>query len=302
MPSYRLTIEYDGSKFCGWQTQVRQRTVQGVLVDVLRGLLGDSRLTLQGAGRTDAGVHALAQVASLRCARSFAIGRVMEDLARALPSDLAVLDIRPAAESFHARHDAVARCYLYQVIRRRSAFGKRSTWWLGGDLDVKGMRSAAAHFAGRHDFAAFARSGHTAPSTIVVVEDCRLWEVGELVLIRILASHFLWGQVRRMVGALVAVGRGAAEPEDAPGWLTGSVPPPEPAAPSSGLFLEAVFYPGEPRELPPPAPIGVPWQTRVIGPGADGGQPSAPSVRKQYSRGRRRRSKGGDPRRGGRHD
>ncbi len=297
MPSYRLTIEYDGSKFSGWQTQVRQRTVQGVLVSALRELLGDSRLTLQGAGRTDAGVHALAQVASLRCDRTFAIGRVMDDLAHNLPSDVAVLEIRPAAESFHARHDAVARCYLYQIIRRRSAFGKKSTWWLGGDLDLEGMRAAAAQFVGRHDYAAFARSGHTAPSTVVVVEDCRLWEVGELVMIRILASHFLWGQVRRMVGALAAVGRGKADPEDAPGWLGGSAPPPEPAAPAAGLFLEAVFYPGEPRDLPPPAPVGVPRQTRVISPRADERPPSAPAVRKQHSRGGRRRSKSGDSRR-----
>ncbi len=292
MPVYRVTIEYDGSKFSGWQTQLRQRTVQGVLVETLRQELEDSRLTLQGAGRTDAGVHALAQVASLRCARTFSIDRVMDHLSRSLPSDLAVLDIRPAADSFHARHDAVARCYRYQLIRRRSAFGKRSTWWFRDNLDVERMRSAAARFVGRHDFAAFARSGHTAPSTVVVVEDCRLWEFGELVLIRILASHFLWGQVRRMVGALVAVGCGAADPEDVPGWLAGSVSPPEQAAPASGLFLEAVFYNGEPRDLPPPAPVGVPLQPRLIGPSADSRRPADPPARGRKTHGRRRRNDG----------
>jgi tRNA pseudouridine38-40 synthase len=266
MPTYRVTIEYDGSKFSGWQTQLRHRTVQGVLVTTLRELLGDCELTLQGAGRTDAGVHALAQVASLRCARSFDVQRVMDRLARGLPSDLAVLDLRRAADSFHARHDAVGRSYRYQLIRRRSAFGKRFTWWVGRTLDLDRMREAAAQFVGRHDFAAFARSGHAAPSTIVVVEECRLWEIGDLVELRIVASHFLWGQVRRMVGALVAVGTGDAVPADVPRWLAGAAPPPVQAAPAAGLFLEAVFYRGDRRELGPPAPVGVPWPDRLGSP------------------------------------
>jgi tRNA pseudouridine38-40 synthase len=131
------------------------------------------------------------------------------------------------------------------------------------------MRRAAAHLVGRHDYAAFARSGHQAPSTIVVVDDCRLFEVGELVLVRLGASHFLWGQVRRMVGALVAVGTGAAAPDDVRLWLAGAAAPPEPAAPASGLFLERVYYRDEPRELPPPVPVGVPWhpQWKVHGGG-----------------------------------
>ena len=173
MPTYRLTIEYDGSKFSGWQTQLKHRTVQGVLISALRELLGDDGLTLQGAGRTDAGVHALGQVASLRCARGFAVDHILNRLEHALPSDLAVLDIRPAAAGFHARHDAVARCYRYQITRRRSAFGKRATWWVDGALDVDRMRAAAGLFVGRHDYAAFARAGHKAPSTIVVVDDVR---------------------------------------------------------------------------------------------------------------------------------
>lgn len=259
MPTYRLTIEYDGSKFSGWQTQLRHRTVQGTLIAALGEILGDSRITLQGAGRTDAGVHALAQVASLRCRQPMDIPVVLGRLERVLSSDLAVLDIRPAPDRFHARHDAVARSYRYQISRRRSAFGKRVTWWVADPLDLERMRAAAVHFVGRHDYAAFARAGHTAPSTIVVVDECRLWEVGELVLLRIVASHFLWGQVRRMVGALVAVGRGAADPADVPRCLSGDTPPPEPAAPASGLFLEAVLYPGDPHELPPPVPVGVPW-------------------------------------------
>jgi tRNA pseudouridine38-40 synthase len=98
MPTYRLTIEYDGTKYSGWQTQLHHRTVQGVLVEALREVLGDRRLTLQGAGRTDAGVHALAQVASLRCARPIDVDRLRGQLERVLPSDLAILDVLPAAD------------------------------------------------------------------------------------------------------------------------------------------------------------------------------------------------------------
>ena len=289
MPTYRLTIEYDGSKFSGWQTQLRHRTVQGTLIAALGEILGDSRITLQGAGRTDAGVHALAQVASLRCGQPMDIPGVLGRLERVLPSDLAVLDIRPAPDRFHARHDAAARSYLYQLSRRRSAFGKRVTWWVADPLDLESMRAAAGHFAGRHDYAPFARSGHQAPSTIVVVDGCQLWEVGELVLLRIVASHFLWGQVRRMVGALVAVGRGAADPADVPRWLSGETSPPEPAAPASGLFLEAVLYPGDPRELPPPVPVGVPWSLPAAT--ADDRPRAGPRQRAARSRdGRRRRA------------
>ncbi len=257
MPTYRLTIEYDGSKFAGWQVQASGRTVQGVLLDALREATGEREIDLQGAGRTDAGVHALAQVASLRCRSTLDPPRLVAALERALPADLAILTLTPAPRSFHARHDATARAYRYQLACRRSAFGKRVTWWVG-ELDVRRMAEAAALFVGRHDFAAFAKRAQDAESTLVEVESCEIAEVGALVLVRLVASHFLWAQVRRMVGALVAVGRGEVRPADVGHWLDGSSAPPPLAAPAAGLFLEAVRYPGEPWGLPPLHPVGVP--------------------------------------------
>jgi tRNA pseudouridine38-40 synthase len=257
VPTYRLTIEYDGSKFAGWQVQASGRTVQGVLLETLRAATGEREIDLQGAGRTDAGVHALAQVASLRCRSTLEPPRVIAALERSLPADLAVLSLTPAPRSFHARHDAIARAYRYQLASRRSAFGKRVTWWVG-DLDVRRMREAAAGFVGRHDFAPFAKRAQDAESTLVEVEACEVAATGSLVLVRLVASHFLWAQVRRMVGALVTVGRGEARSSEVPRWLDGSVPPPPLAAPAAGLFLEAVRYPGEPWELPPLRPVGVP--------------------------------------------
>jgi len=258
MPTYRLRIEYEGTKFSGWQAQAAGRTVQGVLLDTLRSLTGERQLDLQGAGRTDAGVHALGQVASLRCRQSLDPARLLADLERELPADLAVLDLEAAKSGFHARHDALSRAYRYQIATRRSAFGKRVSWWVAGGLDDAAMAGAASAFVGRHDFRAFARRSHEADSTIVEVESCEVGTAAGCALIRIVASHFLWNQVRRMVGALVTVGRGGASPADVPEWLTGTKPAPLLSAPAAGLFLEAVRYPDAPWRLPPLAPLGLP--------------------------------------------
>ncbi|HOC44160.1 MAG TPA: tRNA pseudouridine(38-40) synthase TruA [Thermoanaerobaculales bacterium] len=263
MPTYRMTVEYDGTKFSGWQVQRQSRTVQGVLTDALRRLAGHGDLVVRGAGRTDAGVHALAQVASVTCREPLAVERLLAALARELPADLAVRDLRQVEGRFHARHDALLRSYRYQLARRRSAFGKRYTWWVREPIDTRAMSAAAAHLTGRHDFAALSRRDPAQTSTVVVVEQCRVIDLGELVLVRVVASHFLWGQVRRMVGALVAVGRGEARPDDVPEWLSGAVEPPVGAAPASGLFLEKVLFAGEPEELPPLLPVGVPWSGPV---------------------------------------
>jgi tRNA pseudouridine38-40 synthase len=273
MPTYRMTIEYDGSKFAGWQIQRNGRTVQGVLLGALQKATGQSDMSLRGAGRTDAGVHALAQVASFECGKRLALERLAADLARDLPADVAVRDLQAVRGRFHPRHDAVGRSYRYQIARRRSAFGKRYTWWVRDPIDSQAMAIAARHFVGRHDFAAFARRDPGQTSTIVVVDQCTLVDLGELVIIRVVASHFLWGQVRRMVGALVAVGRGDAPPGAVRDWLAGAAQPPTEAAPAAGLFLERVLFAGEPDDLPPLFPVGLPW----FGPSAEADRPAVHS-------------------------
>jgi tRNA pseudouridine38-40 synthase len=257
MPTYRLLIEYEGTKFAGWQVQATGRTVQGVLLATLRDLTGERDLDLQGAGRTDAGVHALGQVASLRCRRALAPDRLARLLEQRLPADLAVLEVRSAPRGFHARHDAEARAYRYQVATRRSAFGKRTTWWIPGGIAVEAMARGAAAFVGRHDFRAFTKRAGEAESTVVELSSCEVVAVGDCVLVRLVASHFLWNQVRRMVGALANIGRGEADAADVPLWLSGRATPPQLAAPAAGLFLEAVRYADEPWALPPLLPLGV---------------------------------------------
>lgn len=261
MPTYRLLVEYDGTKFGGWQILPQGRTVQGVLLDALRQVTGEEELSLYGAGRTDAGVHALGQVASFRSRKTLSPAKVLRELEAILPADVAVRDLCLAAPGFHARHDATGRAYRYQLATRRSAFGKRTTWWVGLPLDLKAMEQAGKLFLGRHDFQAFTRRSKEQKSTVVEVEEVLVVPTGSVVLIRVVASHFLWNQMRRMVAVLVSVGRGDLHPEAIPDLLAGRRPLPPLAAPAAGLFLEAVRYPGEPFLLPPLQPVGVPpWE------------------------------------------
>ncbi len=266
MPTYRLLVEYDGSRFLGWQVQAAGRTVQGALLEALREVVGERDIDLQGAGRTDAGVHALGQVASLRCRARLRPGQLVSQLEKVLPQDLAVVEVAAAPRDFHARHDATARAYRYQVTTRRSAFGKRFSWWVPELLDVAAMGAAAQYLVGRHDFRRLARRAGAVESTLVEVESFEVLAVGPMVLLRVVASHFLWNQVRRMVGLLVEVGRHRLAAGTIPALLTGSGEVPAMTAPAAGLFLEAVRYPGEPWKLPPLEPVGFPWR-RVSAPG-----------------------------------
>ena len=259
-PVLRATIEYDGGRYRGWQAQVNARTVQGTLLAAARELWGPG-VRIHGAGRTDAGVHAFGQVASIHVPPRARGGEPGDSLRRfndLLPADVNVLSLAPAAPSFHARHDAVRRTYRYRISPRRTAFAKPFVYWTRDALDVPAMDRAARLLAGRHDFRSFCENPEGHDSTIVVVESASVSEADGadgLVLVRMAASHFLWRMVRRVVGVLLEVGAGRwterdiarllVERSDAVARLT--VPP-------SGLFLESVGYPGEP-EAPPPHPL-----------------------------------------------
>ncbi len=243
MPTWKLTLEYDGTRYRGWQAQKNtERTVQGALLRATHEVLGPDS-TVGGAGRTDAGVHALAQVAHLRARRKLPEGEILRGLNDALPHDVNVLSVEPAPPGFHARHDAVSRTYLYRISKRRSAFDKRYIWWVRDRLDLSAMAAAAALFRGRHDFASFAENPEGQESTIVVVESSEVIERGHEIHYRIEASHFLWKMVRRATGTLVEVGRGNLGVADVERLLRERSPKPAAwTAPPSGLFLEKVRY------------------------------------------------------------
>jgi tRNA pseudouridine38-40 synthase len=247
--TFKLTLEYDGSKFSGWQTQINARTVQGELQRASDEWFG-VETEIQGAGRTDAGVHAIGQVAHLkvRGARRADADRVLRELNDRLPSSIAVVACEEAAPNFHARHDAASRTYFYQFATRKTALAKRYVWWVKQPLDLVKMQAAAALIAGRHDFALFRAKDPSRPeeSTIVVVDGAEVALDGEMIVFRIEASHFLWKMVRRLAGVLAKVGWGEVSVEQFAGLLEGrkvaGLDIAASTAPASGLFLESVKY------------------------------------------------------------
>ena len=252
MARFRLDLEYVGTRYRGWQVQKNARTVQGALNDVVRRVSGRRDFETYGSGRTDAGVHALQQVVHLDLETRTPPASLRQALNDELPADINVLSVEKVSRRFHARHSAVGRSYLYQISRRRTAFGKPLVWWIRDRLDVDRIRDAARRFEGRHDFQSFAASDDAkAGSTRVEIEGLEVGEAGELLLIRVQGSHFLWRMVRRMVGVLAEVGRGALKPGAVERFLSeGSPDPARLTAPPSGLFLERVFYEGDERRWP----------------------------------------------------
>ena len=245
VPTWKLTLEYEGTRYRGWQTQKNaDKTVQGTLAHAARDLFGEEA-AIGGSGRTDAGVHALAQIAHLRARKALPPRQILEGLNDRLPFDVNVLSVDPAPPKFHARHDAKSRTYLYRISRRRTAFDKRLVWWIKDRLDAEAMRRAAKLFVGRHDFASFCENPEGQESTIVVVESSDVVDAlgGEELHFRITASHFLWKMVRRLAGTLVEVGRGNLDAAGVSKLLAQrSGAPAKWTAPPSGLFLEKVRY------------------------------------------------------------
>jgi tRNA pseudouridine38-40 synthase len=257
MPRFKLTIEYAGARYSGWQIQRNARTVAGEIERAIAAVTGVRQFELYGAGRTDAGVHALAQVAHLQIDTRMDAETLAWRVNDELPADINILGVVRAPPRFHARHDAVARSYLYQVARRRMAFAKPYVWWVREDLNVKAMREAAAAFVGLKDYRGFSADDREDASSTVQIDRVEILEEPPLLLIRVVGSHFLWRMVRRMVGVLVAVGRRELRPPDVARLLhEASGESAALAAPASGLFLERVYYPGDNREGDPCRPRG----------------------------------------------
>jgi len=256
---FKLTIEYAGTRYSGWQIQKNARTVQGEIDRAVREVTGTSAVELYGSGRTDAGVHALAQVAHLDIDVTLPAEMLRRRINETLPSDINILAIEPVRHRFHARHSAVARSYIYQISRRRTAFAKAHVWWVKDELDLTRMRDAARSFVGFHDFEAFSDDDAGEKSTEVLVETLEIYEDGDLLIVHVEGSHFLWKMVRRLVGVLVEVGKGGLSPDEAASLLRGgSGLPAQLTAPASGLFLERVFYEGDARDVPVRAASTIP--------------------------------------------
>jgi tRNA pseudouridine38-40 synthase len=256
VPRYRLTLEYAGTRYSGWQIQKNARTVQGELQEALRKAARGGRVETYGSGRTDAGVHALAQVAHADLARELPPATLVARVNDELPADINVLHAERVPPRFHARHSAVARSYVYQVARRRTAFAKPFVWWVREPLDLDAIDHAARAIVGFGDFRGATDDDPDEKSTQVLVEQLRLATHGDLLLIRIVGSHFLWKMVRRVVGVLIEIGRGGLEARAMRDLMSGdSDVVARLTAPASGLFLERVFYEPPPAEWPLDPPV-----------------------------------------------
>jgi tRNA pseudouridine38-40 synthase len=245
MPRYKLTIEYDGAPFCGWQVQADQISVQGVLTGAIEALSGQKTL-VQGAGRTDAGVHARAQVAHVDLAKDWDTDTVRDALnAHLRPHPIAILSAERAADDFNARTSAVKRHYLYRIINRRADLTLEAgyAWRVPRPLDANAMHQAAQRLVGKHDFTTFRSTECQAKSPVKTLDVLAVERNGEEINVSAKARSFLHNQVRSMVGSLVAVGEGKWSTDDLGKALNardraacGQVAPPD------GLYLMKVDY------------------------------------------------------------
>lgn len=245
MPRYKLTIEYDGALFAGWQIQADQATVQGVLMAAVEALTGE-KAPVQGAGRTDAGVHARAQVAHVDLARDWGTDTVRDALnAHLRPHAVAVLVAEKAAADFNARTSALKRHYLYRILNRRAdlTLDRGRAWRVPRPLDTQAMHAAAQALVGKHDFTTFRSTECQAKSPVKTLDQLDVVRDGEEVTVLASARSFLHNQVRSMVGSLVMVGEGKWSADDLGKALAarnriacGQVAPPD------GLYLMKVDY------------------------------------------------------------
>ncbi len=246
MPRFKLILEYDGSKFKGWQFQKDLPTVMGKLMDACKEVFNVSDFELYGSGRTDTGVHALYQVAHLDIKTAMPPHVIKIKLNDTLTAAINILHVETVSPNFHARYDAVARSYVYHISKRRTAFGKDFVWWIKDKLDVKAMADVTPMFLGMKDYKSFGIQEKDKESTLVELKSLRIFEIDDSILIHIVGSHFLWRMVRRVVGVLVEVGRGRMTDKDINQffWEKSEIPS-QFTAPPSGLYLERVYYKGE---------------------------------------------------------
>lgn len=243
MSNIKLLLEYDGSNFCGWQLQPKMRTVQGEVERALKILLRED-IRLYVAGRTDAGVHALGQVANFHTTIAADTLLMPRKLNGILPHDVVVKHAEIVPEGFHARFDAVSRQYIYVLSRHPVAVGRGYAYFCKFPLALEQMKSAALHFLGEHNFRAFCCSSTEDPHYLSRVEMIQWEDNGDKILMRVRANRFLRNMVRIMAGTLINVGRGVLPASEIPVILAkqkrvdaGYTAPPH------GLFLEKVIYP-----------------------------------------------------------
>lgn len=245
MPRYRITIEYDGTPFIGWQRQAEGVSIQGALETAIRNFSGEAP-GVRGAGRTDAGVHALGQVAHFDLEKSWEPGRIRDAMNFHLrPNPIAVLSASRVDDTFDARFSAVKRHYEYRILTRRSPpiLQRNRVWWTMRDLDAGAMHEAAQVLTGKHDFTTFRAAQCQAQSPVKTLDVFDISRQGEEIVCRVSARSFLHHQVRSMVGSLKLVGEGKWSRADLAAALAAADREAcGPVSPAAGLYLVRVDY------------------------------------------------------------
>ncbi|HUV35947.1 MAG TPA: tRNA pseudouridine(38-40) synthase TruA [Patescibacteria group bacterium] len=240
----KLTIEYDGADYCGWQVQPDRRTVQGELYRAFDGL-AEGPVHIVGAGRTDAGVHAAGQVAGVHLDTKHAPEVLLRAVNARLPGDIRVRSLEEASPHFNARFDARSRTYQYIFIRRPTALWRRRFYIVQGGLDIRAMRAALASLHGKHDFTSFASSSDDYTAKNCAVVRAELIELPPLLILEVEADHFLHHMVRTVAGTALEIGRGKP-------WHVGEIIAARdrarsgPTLPPYALYLKSVSYQGHP--------------------------------------------------------
>lgn len=244
MRTIKLTIEYEGTGYAGWQVQPNGVSVQEVLEKALARLTGET-IRLRSSGRTDAGVHARGMVAAFRTGKTIPLRAFSDGLNSLLPPDIAVREAEEAHPDFNPRREAIGKHYRYTILNssRRSPLNRLFTWRVAGPLDLPAMTKAAGYFVGERDFAAFRAANCAAKTTIRRIDSLDITRDADLVFIDVVGSGFLKNMVRIMVGTLVEVGRGCIDPDEIPRLIeTGDRGLAGVTAPPQGLCLMEVFY------------------------------------------------------------
>jgi len=245
MPRYKLVIEYDGAPFVGWQVQDNGLSVQAVLAQAIAALAGET-VAIHGAGRTDAGVHAMGQVAHVDLAKPWDTDTVRDAVnAHLRPHPVAVLSAETVADDFDARFSAVRRHYLYRIVNRRAdlALERQRAWRIGRPLDSDAMHAAAQRLVGKHDFTTFRAAECQAKSPLKTLDRLDVMRHGEAIEVHASARSFLHTQVRSMVGSLALVGEGKWSADDLARALAARDRTAcGPVAPADGLYLMRVDY------------------------------------------------------------
>ena len=252
MANYKMIIQYDGTRYKGWQRQkTTDQTIQGKIEAILSRQYGRT-IEIDGSGRTDAGVHAHGQVANFRLPDACCAGKTPEELRQIfvqyLPEDIAVTEVRAASERFHSRLNVVKKTYVYRIWNADypNVFERKYMLHDNRPMDVEAMRQAAQYLLGKHDFAAFCAAGAQVSTTVRTIFDCHVEKQGESVRILVTGDGFLYNMVRILAGTVLEVCAGRLSPGEIPGILRArdrSLA--GPTLPPHGLYLDRVFYPGE---------------------------------------------------------